>query len=104
MTSSKSAPPRATQAKEHSTVRQIDWLRFPTLEQVFREDSSQAIAQFETEHRRYKALSEAGSTSDRVRARLGAVCYGHAIALLRELEKARTKPIEGQQHKQLNSR
>ncbi|HEX4163996.1 MAG TPA: hypothetical protein VHZ55_00860 [Bryobacteraceae bacterium] len=94
----------AAQTKEESTPRHIDWLRFPTLEKIFQHDSSQVLAQAETEQRRYKALSETGGTGERVRARLAAISYGHVIALLHELENARTKPGEGPQHERANSR
>jgi hypothetical protein len=104
MTPLKSRAADAAQPKEASTLRQVDWLRFPTLERIFQHDASQAIAQAETDQRRYKALSETGSSGDRVRARLAAVSYGHAIALLRELEKARAKPVEDPQHRREKSR
>ena len=104
MTQLKSRAADAAQKKEGSTVRQLDWLTFPTLEQIFQRDASQVIAQAETDQRRYKALSETGSSGDRVRARLAAISYGHAIALLRELEKARAKPGEDPQQERAKSR
>jgi hypothetical protein len=79
-------------------------LNFPTLDQIIQQGSPNIIVHAESEQKRYAALADTGAGADRVRARIAAVAYSHATALLREAEKARAEMKEQSQHPRAKSR
>ncbi len=75
---------------------QIDWLKFPTLEQVFAEDVEKTIVRVERQQMKYVECSGKGSAGERARARLVATSYRHAVALLREIQSTQKALAEEQ--------
>jgi hypothetical protein len=68
-----------------------DWMKFPTLAEVFDESPSKTIAHLTTKHKEYQALEATGTAADRVRARLISASYARTCALLQELDAAQTE-------------
>lgn len=74
-----------------------DWMTFPTLSAVFEPSPSATIVHLEAKQKEYQALETIRTATDRVRARLIAASYARTIALLQELETARTKLLKEQE-------
>jgi hypothetical protein len=77
----------ATTHMAQSTVLP-DWMKFPTLAEVFVHSPSDTIAYLTAKHKEYQSLETAGTSADRVRARLISASYARTCALLQELEAA----------------
>jgi hypothetical protein len=80
----------ATSQGRSSTILP-DWMKFPTLAEVFDESPSNMIAHLTAKHKEYQSLEVTGSAADRVRARLISASYARTCALLRELDTAQTE-------------
>ena len=80
----------ATSQVRSSTVLP-DWMKFPTLAEVFDESPSKMIAHLTAKHKEYQSLEVTGTAADRVRARLISASYARTCALLQELEAAQTE-------------
>ena len=68
-----------------------DWMKFPTLAEVFDRSPSKTIAYLTAKHKEYQSLEATGTAADRVRARLISASYVRTCALLQELEAAQTE-------------
>ena len=68
-----------------------DWMKFPTLAEVFDNSPSKTIAHLTAKHKEYQSLEVTGTAADRVRARLISASYARTCALLQELEAAQTE-------------
>lgn len=68
-----------------------DWMKFPTLAEVFDESPSKTIALLTARHKEYQSLETTGTAADRVRARLISASYARTCSLLQELEAAQTE-------------
>lgn len=80
----------ATSQGRSSTVLP-DWMKFPTLAEVFDESPSKTIAHLAAKHKEYQSLEVTGTAADRVRARLISASYARTCALLQELETAQAE-------------
>ena len=68
-----------------------DWMKFPTLAEVFDGSPSKTIAHLTAKHKEYQSLEVTGTAADRVRARLISASYARTCALLQELETAQAE-------------
>lgn len=68
-----------------------DWMKFPTLAEVFDQSLSETIAHMTAKEKEYQSLEAAGTATDRVRARLIAAGYARTCALLQELDATRAE-------------
>jgi hypothetical protein len=74
--------------REASPTALPDWMKFPTLAEVFVQSPSDTIAYLTAKHKEYQSLETAGTSADRVRARLISASYARTCTLLQELEAA----------------
>lgn len=65
-----------------------DWMKFPTLAEVFDESPSKTIAHLTAKRKEYLSLEATGTAADRVRARLIAASYARTCSLLQDLKGA----------------
>jgi hypothetical protein len=72
--------------QEQSPIALPDWLKFPTLAEVFDASPSKMIAHLTARHKEYQSLEANGTAADRVRSRLISASYTRTCALLQELE------------------
>jgi hypothetical protein len=80
-----------TTSQGRSSTVLPDWMKFPTLAEVFDESPSKMIAHLTAKHKEYQSLEVTGTAADRVRARLISASYARTCALLQELEAAQTE-------------
>ena len=80
-----------TRSQGRSSTVLPDWMKFPTLAEVFEESPSKMIAHLTAKHKEYQSLETTGAVADRVRARLISASYARTCALLQELDTAQTE-------------
>ena len=73
-----------------------EWMKFPTLAEVFEHSPSTTIAHLSEKHDEYQALEAVGTAADRIRARLISASYARTSALLQELEAKQAEFIDKQ--------
>jgi hypothetical protein len=95
MLTDKNANKEATMQGQSKAV-QADWLKFPTLAEVFDQSPSKMIAHMAAKHKEYESLERTGTPAERVRARLISASYARTGALLQELEAAQAELIKKQ--------
>jgi hypothetical protein len=83
---------KVTTPREQPLVALPDWLKFPTLAEVFDESLSKMIAHLTAMHKEYQALEANGTAADRVRSRLISASYARTCVLLQELEAMQAVP------------
>jgi len=81
----------AAKSQQKSSTVLPDWMKFPTLAEVFDQSPSKTIACLTAKHKEYQSLEATGTAADRVRARLIATSYVRTCTLLQELEAAQTE-------------
>jgi hypothetical protein len=92
----------ATSPETPSTVLP-DWLEFPTLAAVFDQSPSNTIAYLMRKQKEYQSLATAGTSADRVRAKLICASYARTCALLQELKAAQPALNKRKQPNRQNS-
>ena len=81
-----------------------DWIKFPTLAEVFDQSPSKTMTELTAKHKHYQSLEAIGTTAERVRARLISVSYARTCELLQELETAQIELNKKQATKSTNRR
>jgi hypothetical protein len=94
----------AETSRDTSSTVLADWMKFPSLAEVFDQSPSKTMTELTAKHKHYQSLEAIGTTADRVRARLISVSYARTCALLRELETAQTELNKKQATKSTNRR
>lgn len=84
-----------TTARAKAAAAQAEWLKFPTLAEVFEHSPSATIEHLNARHKEYQSLEGSGAPADRVRARLIATSYARTSELLKELEAAIKADLSG---------
>jgi hypothetical protein len=90
--------------RDTSSAVLADWMKFPTLAEVFDHSPSKTIADLTAKHKHYKSLEAISTAADRVRARLISVSYARTCELLQELETAQIELNKKQATKSENRR
>ena len=80
-----------TRSQGRSSTVLPDWMKFPTLAEVFEESPSKMIAHLTAKHKEYQSLEMTDVAADRGRARLVSASYARTCALLQELDTAQTE-------------